>query len=131
MGGSGCSCVCHSSAFDDDDDDAMWTDTVIVEGLFTISVSFLLLFFLPGSPDMPRPLLSAGFIRFSKDEQAILKRRLELDGAGRHGENGSRIPLSQVWKTILHYQRWPHYISTFAVFSTWSPLTTYTPSIIL
>ena len=42
-----------------------------------------------------------------------------------------RIPLKVVWQTVSHYRRWPHYISTFVVFSTWSPLTTYTPSIIM
>lgn len=34
-------------------------------------------------------------------------------------------------KTLLHHKRWPHYLSTSLVFSTWSPLTTYTPSIYL
>ncbi|KAK3940431.1 major facilitator superfamily domain-containing protein [Diplogelasinospora grovesii] len=41
------------------------------------------------------------------------------------------IPLGKVWKTVKHYRRWPHLVSTFAAFSTWSPLTTYTPSIIM
>jgi MFS family permease len=36
-----------------------------------------------------------------------------------------------VWTTLKHYRRWPSFISTFAVFSTWSPLTTYTPTIIM
>jgi MFS family permease len=109
----------------------MHTNSAVVEGLFTIFVSFSLLFLLPGSPDTPRPLLSPGIIRFSKADQEILKKRLQLEGSERHSANGARIPLKLVWKTILHYKRWPHYISTFAVFSTWSPLTTYTPSIIL
>ncbi|KAK1470722.1 inner membrane transporter yfaV [Colletotrichum cuscutae] len=42
-----------------------------------------------------------------------------------------RIPPKLVWKTILHWKRWPHFLSSFAVFSTWSPLTTYTPTIIM
>ena len=36
-----------------------------------------------------------------------------------------------VWKTITQYRRWLHFIASFCVFSTWSPLTTYTPSIIM
>lgn len=36
-----------------------------------------------------------------------------------------------VWKTITHYRRWLHFVASFCVFSTWSPLTTYTPSIIM
>jgi MFS transporter, ACS family, DAL5 transporter family protein len=106
-------------------------NSILVEGSFTIAVSITLLLLLPGSPDTPKPLLSPGIIHFSKTEQEILKKRLELDAPERHGANGARIPLKIVWKTVLHYKRWPHYISTFAVFSTWSPLTTYTPSIIL
>ncbi|KAK0671294.1 hypothetical protein QBC41DRAFT_386394 [Cercophora samala] len=43
----------------------------------------------------------------------------------------SHIPLAVVWKTVKHSRRWLHFVSTFCVFSTWSPLTTYTPSIIM
>lgn len=129
-----------------------------MEGLFTILVSILLLFFLPGSPRNPRPLLSPGLIRFSPTDSAVLVSRLEKDHL--HGgasspsttnplketattpdqtesqttttpEANLHIPPSLVWKTITHYRRWPHYLSTFAVFSTWSSLTTYTPSILL
>lgn len=108
-------------------------------------VSLLLLLFLPGSPDEPRPLLSPGLVRFTPDEQQVLQKRQERDhGNGHvHGKDtaatavasgsvsGTPIPLRVVWKTVAHYKRYPHFISTFAVFSTWSPLTTYTPSIIM
>lgn len=108
------------------------TDIITVEGLFTIFVSFVLLLFLPGSPDIPRPLLSSGLIKFSDHEQHILTRRLEdHDSENRGGAQGLQIPLKIVWRTVSHYRRWPHYVSTFVVFSTWSPLTTYTPSIIM
>ncbi|KAA8628240.1 hypothetical protein SMACR_09238 [Sordaria macrospora] len=146
----------------------MVANELTVEGLFTISVSIILLFFLPGSPRNPRPLLSPGLIRFSPSDSAILVRRLEKDHVlhgtsslspshpttshqlepkqttpdlnqtesqsppkKRSTERGLSIPPSLVWKTITHYRRWPHYLSTFAVFSTWSSLTTYTPSILL
>jgi hypothetical protein len=92
----------------------------------------MILFFLPGSPDNPRPLLSKGLIRFSEEEQIALRQRLEADDSEKKGgSQGMRIPLHVVGKTILHYRRWPHYLSTALVFSTWSPLTTYSPSIIL
>lgn len=95
-------------------------------------VSAVLLFLLPGSPDTPKPLLSPGFVRFSPDDRAVLQRRLELDDSEkRYGAQGMHISLQTVWKTVCHYRRWPHFISTCAVFSTWSPLTTYTPSIIM
>ncbi|OIW30418.1 MFS general substrate transporter [Coniochaeta ligniaria NRRL 30616] len=109
-----------------------WQWLFLLEGLFTMSVSLLLVLFLPGSPDNPRPLLSPGIIRFSKQDREVLQLRLELDDdEKRHGARGMKIPLSLVWKTIKHYKRWPHYFSTFAVFSTWAPLTTYTPTIIM
>ncbi|KAL7914349.1 MFS general substrate transporter [Trichoderma velutinum] len=109
-----------------------WQWLFLLEGLFTISVSIILLVFLPGSPSHPKPLLSSGFIRFSESESTILLKRLEKDGEeDRSGQGLKKIPLSVVWSTVSHYRRWPHFVSTFVVFSTWSPLTTYTPSIIM
>lgn len=104
----------------------------IVEGLFTISVSMILLLFLPGSPSHPKPLFGQGLIKFTDMDSNILRRRLELDGGEDLDEQGlKKIPLAIIWKTVTHYRRWPHFVSTFVVFSTWSPLTTYTPSIIM
>lgn len=103
-----------------------------MEGIFTMTVSLVLLFLLPGSPDHPRPLLSPGLIHFKDIDRKALKQRIETDdGERKHGAQGLRIPPSLVWRTVKHYRRWPHFVSTFAVFSTWSPLTTYTPSIIM
>ncbi|KAJ5172375.1 hypothetical protein N7492_004968 [Penicillium capsulatum] len=109
-----------------------WQWLFLIEGLFTICVSFILLLFLPGSPEIPRPLLTSGLVKFSGHEQYILTRRLENDDIeNKGGAQGLQIPLRIVWRTVSHYRRWPHYVSTFVVFSTWSPLTTYTPSIIM
>ncbi|QYT05071.1 MFS inner membrane transporter yfaV [Trichoderma simmonsii] len=109
-----------------------WQWLFLLEGLFTICVSIVLLVFLPGSPSHPKPLLSSGVIRFSEAESKILLKRLEKDGdEDRSGQGLKKIPLSVVWSTVSHYRRWPHFVSTFVVFSTWSPLTTYTPSIIM
>ncbi|KAK4183024.1 putative transporter [Podospora australis] len=109
-----------------------WQWLFLLEGLFTVSVSFILIFFLPGSPDTPKPLLSPGLIKFNTNDQDVLQKRLEKDDTEkRGGAQGMEIPLKLVWTTITHYRRWPHFISTFAVFSTWSSLTTYTPSIMV
>ncbi|KAK4159569.1 putative transporter [Cladorrhinum sp. PSN259] len=109
-----------------------WQWLFLLEGLFTIVVSIVLVFFLPGSPDSPRPLLGPGLIKFTTDDQEVLQKRLERDDSEkRGGAQGMEIPLKLVWKTITHYRRWPHFVSTFAVFSTWSSLTTYTPSIMV
>ncbi|KAM0415493.1 hypothetical protein ACHAPD_006694 [Fusarium lateritium] len=110
-----------------------WQWLFMLEGIFTIVVAFVLLLFLPGSPDIPRPLVGSGLVRFSSSEQDILQRRLELDDpeGKRSGVQGLAIDWALVRRTVLHYRRWPHYVAAFAVFSTWSPLTTYTPSIIV
>uniref|UniRef100_A0A8H7NJ78 Major facilitator superfamily (MFS) profile domain-containing protein n=1 Tax=Bionectria ochroleuca TaxID=29856 RepID=A0A8H7NJ78_BIOOC len=109
-----------------------WQWLFLLEGLFTICVSFLLLLFLPGSPDIPKPLIGRGLVKFSSEDKKVLQSRLEADDLGkRPGAQGLLIDWKLVWSTVSHYRRWPHYVSTFAVFSTWSPLTTYTPSIIM
>lgn len=99
----------------------------------TIFIGFVLLLFLPGSPQNPKPLLSKGFVRFSARDREVLQNRLER--AGGHGvrlsANNMIITPAKVWKTVTHYRRWGHYLATCAVFATWSPLTTYTPTVIM
>ncbi|KXH60357.1 inner membrane transporter yfaV [Colletotrichum salicis] len=109
-----------------------WQWLFLIEGIFTIFVGLSLLFLLPGSPDTPDPLLSPGLVRFKGSEKSIIQRRLEIDDKEkRGGAQGMRIPPKLVLKTVLHRKRWPHFLSSFAVFSTWSPLTTYTPTIFM
>ncbi|KAM7205458.1 Major facilitator superfamily domain containing protein [Naviculisporaceae sp. PSN 640] len=109
-----------------------WQWLFSLEGLFTISASISIFAFLPGSPENPRPLLWSGLVKFSPSEAQVLQERLQRDEQGNApGAQGMHISLQVVWKTVSHYKRWPHFISTFAVFSTWSPLTTYTPSIMV
>ncbi|OLN94298.1 putative transporter YIL166C-like protein 4 [Colletotrichum chlorophyti] len=109
-----------------------WQWLFLLEGLATLMVALMLILLLPGSPDTPRPLGSPGLVRFSAEEREVLRKRLDFDDPGRkRGVHGIEIPWALVWKTVKHYRRWPHYVSTFCVFSTWSPLTTYTPSIIM
>jgi len=104
---------------------------IAVEGLFTVCVALILIVFLPGSPDAPEPLLSPGLIRFNHADRDVLQKRLEQGSDGSHESQEGHIPLRLVWETVSHWRRWPHYISTFAVFSNWSSLTTYTPSIMV
>lgn len=108
-----------------------WQYLFLIEGLFTISISFTLLLFLPGSPEHPRPMLTPGIIRFTSRERDILRRRIVLDSDVSEDTKLKHISARIVFKTFMKYERWPHYISTFCVFSTWAPLTTYTPSIIM
>jgi MFS family permease len=107
-----------------------WQWLFLLEGVFTMVVAILLLLVLPGSPDQPKPLLLKGLVRFSEQDQRVLLARLaEDDSEKRGGAQGLKIPWMMVRQTVLHYKRWPSLFSTFCVFATWSPLTTYTPSI--
>ncbi|KAJ3541841.1 hypothetical protein NM208_g4405 [Fusarium decemcellulare] len=105
-----------------------WQWLFLVEGLLTIFVSSLLLLFLPESPCTPRPLAGPGLVRWPSVEQDILQQRVEVPG---RVTSGKAIEWATVWKTLSQYRRWPHYVSTLAVFSTFSPLSTYSPSIIM
>lgn len=107
-----------------------WQWLFMLEGCFTMAVAILLLALLPGSPDQPRPLLSPGIIKFSEqDQQALLARLAKDDSHKQGGAQGLQIPWKLVRQTVFHYKRWLSLFSTFCVFATWSPLTTYTPSI--
>ncbi|KAF7189625.1 putative transporter [Pseudocercospora fuligena] len=106
-----------------------WQWLFMLEGLFTIFIAAIMVVCLPGSPDVPNPLIGPGYMRFSACDRAALRARLEKDDPNRRFSEA--IDLRLVWKTVSHWRRWPHFVSTFAVFSTWSPLITYTPSIIM
>ncbi|KAH6871639.1 major facilitator superfamily domain-containing protein [Thelonectria olida] len=106
-----------------------WQWIFLLEGLLTIVVSILIFLFLLESPDFPRSLTGLSFVSFSGDEQQVLQTRLEGRNVGH--SRGKMVDLKTVWKTVSHYRRWPHYVSTLVVFSTFSPLSTYSPSIIV
>ncbi|RFU29749.1 hypothetical protein B7463_g6605, partial [Scytalidium lignicola] len=109
-----------------------WQWIFLIEGVFTMSVAILLILFLPGSPEHPRPLFFNGIVQISEEEGAILQRRIAADYPEKEYKAQHIIITPQkVWKTISHWRRWPHFIATSLVFSTWSPLITYTPSIIV
>jgi cyanate permease len=95
-------------------------------------VGILLLIFLPASPEQPKPLFPKGLIRISSREGILLQQRIATESPkkiyrSQHLSISPRI----VWKTLCHWRRWPHLLATSLVFSTWSPLTTYTPTIVM
>ncbi|KAI0128685.1 inner membrane transporter yfaV [Xylariales sp. AK1849] len=90
-------------------------------GLLTLTVSVIIFFLLLGSPETSKPLGSTGLARFTPREQGVLRKSLEVDDSEKKpGAQGMRIPLRIVGKTVDHYKRWLHFVSTFCVFSTWS-----------
>lgn len=63
---------------------------------------------------------------------SILEVYEHLENESRAKEATARkIPIKTVWKTLTTFHKWPHFVATACIFSTWSPLTTYTPSIVM
>ncbi|KFY93212.1 hypothetical protein V500_03825 [Pseudogymnoascus sp. VKM F-4518 (FW-2643)] len=109
-----------------------WQWIFLLEGIFTIAVGLLIGFLLPGSPERPRPLFFEGLVRISESDGALLQQRVAADSPNKSYEpQHIHITPAKVWKTLSHWRRWPHLISTSLVFSTWSSLTTYTPTIMM
>lgn len=71
-------------------------------------------------------------MRISETDGALLQQRIAADLPSKeYAPQHMHITPAKVWKTISHWRRWPHFISTSLVFSTWSSLTTYTPTIMM
>ncbi|KAK4504409.1 hypothetical protein PRZ48_005325 [Zasmidium cellare] len=108
-----------------------WQWLFLIEGCFTILMAIIMTLLLPASIDDPEPIFGPGLLRLSEDEKDILRQRIQ-DDSDRDGTLARvKINLNRVWRTVSYYRRWLHYVQTFAAFSTWSSLTTYTPSIIM
>ncbi|KAJ5214977.1 hypothetical protein N7468_010656 [Penicillium chermesinum] len=88
----------------------------VVEGVWTVLVSIALLALLPGGPadGIPQDAEGTTHLDLSTGESSQPK-----------------IPMKVVWKTVTNFRKWPHFLATACVFATWSPLTTYTPSIMV
>lgn len=92
----------------------------VVEGLFSVAVSIALFFFLPEHKEVS--VLSKDVNIAEAGVFRPMKKPLAPPGK-------TNISFILVWKTLTDVHKWPHFISTGCVFATWSPLTTYTPSI--
>ncbi|XHF98469.1 hypothetical protein AWENTII_002017 [Aspergillus wentii] len=99
-----------------------WQWIFLVEGIWSITVSIMLISFLPERKD--NRLEST--IQKSDSEQEIAS----VDQSTSKSP-AQHIPIDVVWKTLTDIRKWPHFIATACVFATWSPLTTYSPSIIM
>lgn len=88
----------------------------IVEGIWSVLMSVALFMLLPEREGVSRP---------SADEETSCKSQTW------NGTTSKAIPVKIVWKTLTNYTKWPHFLATACVFATWSPLTTYTPTIIM
>ncbi|OQE35197.1 hypothetical protein PENCOP_c014G01680 [Penicillium coprophilum] len=99
-----------------------WQWIFLVEGVFSVVVSIVLLSFLPENK-----LISASSDQMDASDYggaSLTKKPLA------HSRK-THIPLRLIWETLTNIRKWPHFIATGCVFATWSPLTTYTPSILM
>ncbi|PWY69616.1 MFS general substrate transporter, partial [Aspergillus sclerotioniger CBS 115572] len=96
---------------------AGWQWIFLLEGCWSILVSILLFTLLPEHTSQTHPTKS--------DEECS-----ELSKEWNESPN-SPLHLSTIYKALTNYTKYPHFLATACVFSTWSPLTTYTPSIIM
>ncbi|KAJ5120970.1 uncharacterized protein N7515_008931 [Penicillium bovifimosum] len=101
-----------------------WQWIFLVEGLFSIMVSIALVCFLPEHES---------FASGSHQVHVLGSEELSETNKSTVARPGAKHTISckLVWATLTNIARWPHFIATACVFSTWSPLTTYTPSIIM
>ncbi|PYH83743.1 MFS general substrate transporter [Aspergillus uvarum CBS 121591] len=114
---------------------AGWKWIFLVEGLWSIIMALLLFTGLPDrpphSPQSNSPTTSNS--NSDSDSSSSLDKPTtdKLPANPPSSPADDRIPWSLVYKTITNTAKWPHFLATGCVFATWSPLTTYTPSIIM
>ncbi|KAJ6084117.1 hypothetical protein N7486_010917 [Penicillium sp. IBT 16267x] len=94
-----------------------WQLIFLVEGIWSVTISLMLIFLLPERRNY-QSVLDIEKINSEKtqDTQHTI---------------AQWIPLTVVWQTLTDVYKWPHFFATACVFATWCPLTTYTPSIIM
>ncbi|KAJ5949065.1 hypothetical protein N7454_000649 [Penicillium verhagenii] len=94
-----------------------WQWIFLVEGIWSVTISVMLMFLLPE--------------RTKYQSVLEMKKLNSEENQDTHDPVARRIPLKVVWQTLTNVYKWPHFLATACVFATWCPLTTYTPSIIM
>ncbi|KAJ5424473.1 hypothetical protein N7445_010446 [Penicillium cf. griseofulvum] len=98
-----------------------WQWIFLVEGLFSVAMSIILFCFLPEH----KQVSASDQVNISESGGVHLSKK-PLAHPGK-----THISFRLVWETLTDIRKWPHFIATSCVFATWSPLTTYTPSIFM
>lgn len=93
-----------------------------------IFVALLIICFLPGSPNRPRPLFFA-FRVFTDREEEIVKRRVVMDDAAK-AATSRRLTIKEVFGTLGNWRIWPHILMAICYISPTSAMSTYGPTII-
>ncbi|OJJ98662.1 hypothetical protein ASPACDRAFT_1881482 [Aspergillus aculeatus ATCC 16872] len=112
---------------------AGWKWIFLVEGLWSIIMALLLFIGLPDRPPNPPKSNSPTTRDSNSDSDSSNSSSLDkpTPNPPPTSPENERIPWSLVYKTLTNTAKWPHFLATGCVFATWSPLTTYTPSIIM
>ncbi|GAA89165.1 similar to alternative sulfate transporter [Aspergillus luchuensis IFO 4308] len=93
-----------------------WQWIFLLEGIWSVIMAIALFTLLPERE---------GNASETSDEESACKSQ------SWNGTTSNTIPVKVVWETLTNYTKWPHFLATACVFATWSPLTTYTPTIIM
>ena len=101
-----------------------WQWLFLLEGLFTIFVGLVFLFFLPASPLNPSPILFPKWKYFSERESHILHTRILVDDPNK-ARGGIRITGRDVWTTVTNWRLWPHLLITLTALQPASVLSTH------
>lgn len=86
-----------------------------MEGVWSVAVSLLLLVLLPQRTSYT----------------LVVEEESKTTAGWSIEDTDKQLPPAEVWRILTNFRRWPHFLATACVFATWSPLTTYTPSIIM
>lgn len=97
-----------------------YANDAAVEGLFSILVSAVMFCFLPEPQNVALPTHQDNKTWGDHPHSGTLTQ-----------PSSANVSFKMIWKTLTNVRKWPHFLATGCVFSTWSPLTTYTPSIIM
>ncbi|KAI2921828.1 transcriptional regulator family: Fungal Specific TF [Aspergillus niger] len=93
-----------------------WQWIFLLEGIWSVLMAIALFTLLP-------------------ERESITAENSDEESAGKcqswNGPTSKTLPVKVVWQTLTNYTKWPHFLATACVFATWSPLTTYTPTIIM
>ncbi|KAF2815415.1 MFS general substrate transporter [Mytilinidion resinicola] len=106
---------------------AGWQWLFIIEGLFTITVSFILMAFLPKNPFDPVPFTRIQY--FSQREKDIIRRRVFLDDPTKE-KKSKNITRAELLDTLGDWKLYPHVLMTIAGLAPSNTMTSYAPTLV-
>jgi MFS family permease len=106
---------------------AGWQWLFILEGLFTILVSFVLMAFFPNDPLDPVPFTKIQY--FNEREKDIIRQRVYLDDPTKEKKT-KNITRVELLGTLGDWKLYPHVLMTIAGLAPSSTMTSYAPTLV-